>query len=119
MPRSLSTCALLVVLAQALAACDSMRVLTSDQTRALLSGPIRVGMSRDEVIGLLGPPHRQERHGVAEFLFYGTTWQASDRAAARMPIALIDGKVVGLGKAHYDRVVEAGRRGWGIDLAGQ
>jgi outer membrane protein assembly factor BamE (lipoprotein component of BamABCDE complex) len=119
MPRSLPTCALLISLAQALAACESARLLTSDQTQSLLSGPIRVGMSREDVVGLLGPPHRQERHGVAEFLFYDTVWQASDRAAARMPIALIDGKVVGLGKAHYDRIVEAGRRGWGIDLAKQ
>lgn len=111
--------ALLFLLAQALVACESTRILSADGMNALLHGPIRVGTSREEVISLLGPPHRQERYGITEFLFYDTVWQASDAAATRTPIALIDGKVVGWGKAHYATVVEANKRGWGIGVAAQ
>jgi hypothetical protein len=96
----------LLLLAQVSAACDSTKVLSMEQTNVLLKGPIQVGASREDIINQLGEPYKQERHGATEFLFYQTVWQVTEKAATRSPIALIDGKVVGLGKAHYDKVIK-------------
>jgi hypothetical protein len=97
-----------VMLLSALAwgACDSMKILSMEQTNALLNGPILIGTSREDVIKQLGQPFREERHGTTEFLFYQTAWQVTEKAAARSPIALVNDRVVGLGKAHYDNLVK-------------
>ena len=97
--------AVLLLSMHLLAACDSAKVLSMEQTTTLLKGPIQIGTSREEVISQLGEPYKQERHGTTEFLFYQTIWQAADKAAARNPIAVLDGKVVGLGKAQYEKFV--------------
>jgi hypothetical protein len=96
----------LLLAAHVLSACDSMKVLSMEQTNALLNGPIPIGMSREDVIRQLGQPFREERHGTTEFLFYQTVWQVTEKAATRSPIAIVDDKVVGLGKAHYDNLVK-------------
>lgn len=84
-----------------------------EQTSVLLKGSIQIGASQQEVINQLGEPYRRERHGATEFLFYQTVWQVTDKAATRSPIALMDGTVVGVGKAHYDKIVLAAKQGWG------
>ena len=89
-----------------LGACDSMKLLSPEQTKALLNGPIQFGMSREEIISQLGQPFREERHGTTDFLFYQTAWQVAERATTRSPIALVDDKVVGLGTAYYDNLVK-------------
>ena len=114
-PR-LSIVVLILSLPHALTACDSVKVLSMDRTSTLLKGSIRVGSSRQDVIDRLGEPHGRERHGATEFLFYQTVWQVADRAAMQSPIAILGDKVVGLGKVDYDRIVLAGRQGWGITL---
>jgi hypothetical protein len=96
----------LLLAAHVLSACDSMKILSREQTNALLNGPIPIGMSREDVIRQLGQPFREERHGATEFLFYQTVWQVTEKAATRSPIAIVDDKVVGLGKAHYDNLVK-------------
>jgi hypothetical protein len=63
-------------------------------------------MSREDIIKQLGQPFREERHGTTEFLFYQTVWQVAEKAATRSPIALVNDRVVGLGKAHYDNLVK-------------
>jgi hypothetical protein len=89
-----------------LGACDSTKILSMEQTNTLLNGPIQIGMSREDIIKQLGQPFREERHGTTEFLFYQTVWQVAEKAATRSPIALVNDRVVGLGKAHYDNLVK-------------
>ena len=96
----------LLLSAHVLGACDSMKILSAVQTNALLNGPIQIGMSREEIVQQLGQPFREERHGTIDFMFYQTAWQVTEKAEARIPIALVGDRVVGLGKAHYDKVVK-------------
>ena len=35
---------------------------------------VRAGMTRDEVLEILGPPQRQEVYGSTEFLIYSRSW---------------------------------------------
>ena len=98
--------AVLLLWAHMLGACESMKILSMEQTNALLNGPIQIGMSREDIIKQLGQPFREERHGTTEFLFYQTAWQVTEKAAARSPIALVDDRVVGLGKPHYETLVK-------------
>jgi hypothetical protein len=95
----------LLLSAHVFGACDSTKILSMEQTNTLLNGPIEIGMSRDDIIKQLGQPFREERHGATEFLFYQTVWQVAEKAATRSPIALVNERVVGLGKVHYDNVV--------------
>jgi hypothetical protein len=97
---------MLLLSAHVLGACDTMKILSPEQTKALLHGPIQIGMSRDDIIKQLGQPFREERHGTTEFLFYQTAWQVTEKAETRSPIALVDDRVVGLGKAHYRKLVK-------------
>ena len=105
MKKLLLSIGILFLLAHLLGACDSMKILSPEQTNALVNGPIQPGMSREEIIRLLGQPFREERHGTTDFLFYQTAWQVAERATTRSPIALVGDKVVGLGTAYYDNFV--------------
>ena len=97
---------MLLLSAHVLGACDTMKILSPEQTKALLHGPIQIGMSREDIIKQVGQPFREERHGTTEFLFYQTAWQVTEKAETRSPIALVDDRVVGLGKAHYNKLVK-------------
>ena len=102
-----------VLLAQALSACDSLHVLSVEKTKVLLNEPIRIGESRDAIVESFGEPYKQERYGTTEFLFYQTVWQVADQAAKQNPIAVLDGKVVGVGRVNYEKIVQAYQKGWG------
>ena len=101
---------------QLIAACDDTKVLSATQTSALLGGPIQIGTSRAEVIGLLGDPYKQEKWGSTEFLFSRTPWQNARSAEIRAPIALLDDRVAGFGIAHYEKIVAGDKRGWGAAI---
>lgn len=58
---------------------------------------IKVGTSRDDVVRQLGPPHSQEMVGKTELLTYRPDWTAQNTAAGFSPIAIVDGKVAGVG----------------------
>jgi hypothetical protein len=94
------------------------------QSNALLNGKIKIGMSRGDVIGYLGPPQKSETVGSTEFLFYTPIWYVLPLfVSSQNPIAIRDGKVVGMGKSDYDNITQttgsvqaasgAGRRGVG------
>jgi hypothetical protein len=103
-PRAaLSFCAVLF----ALGGCQSGGPqLYSSQSSALVSGKIKIGMTRSMVLSRLGTPHRVERHGQTEFYFYNPSWYILPAAVgAHIPIALQNDKVVGQGKEYYDGVV--------------
>jgi hypothetical protein len=78
--------------------CEGFDVLSPQRTGALLR-TIQIGMTEAEVINYLGKPHNEEIRGDTKFLYYAAPWQAAEKAKARNPIAIRDGKVVGLGIA--------------------
>jgi hypothetical protein len=96
--RSLQILALLAVAIGA-SACESFDVLGPQRSAALLH-KIQIGMNQTEVIDQLGKPHREEVQGTTQLLFYQTAWQIAEEAKQRSPIAIRDGKVVGLGTAY-------------------
>ena len=58
-------------------------------------------MSRAAVVDRRGTPYRVETAGNIEFLFYDTSWQMSWGTTGTNPIAIADGKVVGMGSSFY------------------
>jgi hypothetical protein len=87
-----------------LAACQSgEKVLPMSQVSPLVNGEIRIGMSRAAVVDKLGTPHRIETAGNIEFLFYNAPWQMSWGTTGTNPIAIADGKVVGMGSSFYSQ----------------
>jgi hypothetical protein len=98
----------LLVLALVAVGCASDPYLPAPQAQSLLQ--VEAGMSRDEVVAQLGEPHRQETVGAAEFLFYRTDWRTATEAQRFSPVAVVDGKVVGLGKVYYEDAIRAERR---------
>lgn len=88
-----------------LAACQSGPHMYVPQASALVNGTIEIGMKRNKVLELLGPPQRIEKYGMTEFFFYNPPWTLAIGAIGRLPIAITDGKVVALGKGYYDNFV--------------
>ena len=68
---------------------------------ALVNGQIHEGMSRAEVVSLLGAPHKIEKSDTTEFLFYNAPWVMKPGTAGSNPIAIVEGKVVGTGLIYY------------------
>jgi hypothetical protein len=72
------------------------------QASALISGTIKVGMSRADVIARVGTPHRTEAIGGTEFLFHNTAWYMALTASSHSPVAITDDKVAGIGRSYYE-----------------
>ena len=68
---------------------------------------VRPGMTRDEVLEIMGPPQRQEIHGSTEFLIYSTDGRSTTALLDFIPIAIVDGRVTGTGRSLYEAVVQA------------
>jgi len=101
---SIPRVALVIAMLAMLAGCQSTeKVLPMNQASNLVNGAIRVGMSRAAVVDRLGTPHRVETAGNMEFLFYNAPWQMSWGTASTNPIAIVDGKVVGMGSSFYSQ----------------
>ena len=75
--------------------------LPMNRASALINGSIRVGMSRADVVSLLGSPHQIETSGNIEFLFYRAPFLMKAGTAGANPIAIVDGKVAGTGLIYY------------------
>jgi hypothetical protein len=71
---------------------------------------VRAGMTRDEVLEILGPPQRQEVYGSTEFLIYSSDGMSTTALLDFIPIAVADGRVTGTGRKLYDAVVHAHTR---------
>jgi hypothetical protein len=103
--RSLSLAAVCLLIAGTLQACAGQMHVA--QTTALANGKIKIGMSRGEVIVYLGSPQKSETVGSTEFLFYTPVWYVLPLfVSSQNPIAIRDGKVVGMGKSHYDSITQ-------------
>jgi len=81
------------------------------QSTTLVSGKVKIGMTRGDAVYLLGKPQSTETVGLTEFLHYTPVLYALPLASQQSPIAIRDGKVVGVGKAYYDAEAQ------GIDIA--
>ena len=79
----------------------------------------RPGMSKDELIGQLGEPHKREIYDATEFLFYNTNWATVSAAGERSPVALVRGRVVGFGQSYYDSYIKARGRWDGVVASSQ
>jgi len=93
--------AALLVFASSALGCEGWQ--SGSHTRALMK--VQVGMSRDEVIALMGQPQKREAYGKTEFLIYRTDFAGTGEAENFTPIAIADGKVVGWGRNYYDNAV--------------
>ena len=101
---SIQRVALVIAMLAMLAGCQSTeKVLPMNQASNLVNDAIRVGMSRAAVVDRLGTPHRVETAGDMEFLFYNAPWQMSWGTTRTNPIAIVDGKVVGMGSSFYSQ----------------
>src|SRR5260221_9906876 len=83
-----------LALLAALPACQGgEETLPTNRASALVNGTIQVGMSRADVKSWLGPPHRTEKSGSIDFLFYRAPLLMKMGTAGSNPIAIVDGKV--------------------------
>ena len=71
---------------------------------------VEVGMSETQVLALMGQPQRRESHGGTEFLIYATDDRSTTALLNFIPIAMVDGRVTGIGRHVYDHVVRAKTR---------
>lgn len=85
-----------------LSACQSTETtLSMNQASTLINGSVRLGMGRADVINRLGTPQQIETNGSMEFLFYRAPWMMNWATSSSNPIAVMDGKVVGMGSVFY------------------
>jgi outer membrane protein assembly factor BamE (lipoprotein component of BamABCDE complex) len=78
---------------------------SGSHTQAIMK--LQVGMSRDEVLSLMGQPQRREAYGSNEFLIYRTDYRGGNESADFTPVAIVNGKVVGWGRNYYDNVARS------------
>jgi len=83
------------------------------QTRTSLN-KLEVGMTRQEVVAIMGEPRSREAIGNTEFLLYrteapkavdiyGVMGVQSDRELT--PVAIVNGRVSGWGRNYYDNAI--------------
>jgi hypothetical protein len=72
---------------------------TSERVNNILR--LQIGMSREEVISLMGQPERQEIHAGVEFLIYQTDTR-QEEGWNLTPVGLVDGRVTGWGRVYYE-----------------
>lgn len=80
------------------------------ESAALVSSKIKLGMTRGEAIYLLGRPQRTETVGTTEFLFYTPIWYVPPMlVTSQSPVAIQEGKVVGIGTPYYEETLRGAR----------
>ena len=68
---------------------------------------VEIGMDQKEVLAIMGEPQRRERYGSTEFLIYPGDDGDKTALLDYMPIAIVDGRVTGLGRNLYNTVVRS------------
>jgi hypothetical protein len=66
---------------------------------------VEVGMTQAQVLAIVGEPQRRETYGGTEFLIYPTG--AANSSLDFIPIAIVNGRVSGIGRNVYDNVVRS------------
>ena len=98
--RSAAVCLALFVMSQATGCSE-----TGNNNPDARLMDVEIGMSQNQVVAILGEPQRRETYGGTEFLIYPT---GSDGSALNfMPIAVVGGRVTGIGRNVYDNVVRS------------
>ena len=62
---------------------------------------VQIGMTRDDLIRSVGEPADRITVDGTELLFYCTDWTNTAKAVDRSPFAIVNGKVVAMGKPDY------------------
>lgn len=67
------------------------------ESRQINSATMRleIGMTKEQVLSLMGIPDRREAYGPTEYLIFRTDAWAASEPLRFTPVALVDGKVVG------------------------
>jgi len=69
---------------------------------------LQVGMSRGDVIRVMGEPQKREMYGNEEYLLYKTANEDFvGESVNYTPVAILDGRVVGWGRNYYDNAVRS------------
>jgi outer membrane protein assembly factor BamE (lipoprotein component of BamABCDE complex) len=68
---------------------------------------LQVGMSRIEVMAIMGQPQRREAYEKVEFLIYRTDWAGTTESQNFTPVAIVNDKVVGWGRNYYDQTTRS------------
>ena len=104
-----TSCVLIAALMMSLAGCgaavDGVNLYTSSTNRSSLN-KLEVGMSREQVLAIMGDPYKREAVGRNEFLLYRTETYGNDDSTYT-PIVLVNGRVTGWGRNFYDDVRRA------------
>ena len=88
--------------ATVISGCQNDPRLSLSQSHALMK--LKVGMSREEVVAQLGEPHKQDAVGDMLFLHYSTVAVLDKEAESVNPVAIMHGKVVGVGPAYEAKI---------------
>jgi hypothetical protein len=84
--------------------------INPEESPASKLASVQVGMTREEVVALLGAAQMIEHYGDTEFLFYSGGGASSTALSDYTPIAIVDGRVTGTGREIYNAMVEARER---------
>jgi hypothetical protein len=68
---------------------------------------VEIGMDQKEVLAIMGEPQRRETYGSTEFLIYPGDDGDKTALLDYIPIAIVDGRVTGLGRNLYNTVVRS------------
>ncbi len=96
----------LALVATDLGGCGIGRQSRSEQRRAAIAN-LSVGMSRQQVLSLMGKPQGREIRGRAEFLLYETNPRARSPSERFTQIAIVDNRVVGWERNDADPASES------------
>src|SRR5262245_54786362 len=93
------------VLAVWLAGCGMVQQAQVSNTRSSLSR-LEVGMTKAEVIAIMGEPRSREAQGNTEFLISRTELTFNDRRdyadSSFTPVVIVNGRVAGWARNFYD-----------------
>jgi hypothetical protein len=68
---------------------------------------VDIGMTESQVLAIMGEPQRREIHGGTQFLIYATDRRSEEALIDFIPIAIVDGRVTGIGRQVYDHVIRS------------
>lgn len=90
--------------------CGIARTMSISQSRANLA-KLEIGMTKDQVIAVMGEPRSREAYPNVEFLMYQTeledVYQRTDERIT--PVAFVNGRVVGWGRNYYEEKAKTSR----------
>ena len=96
---------LFVVVVLLLTSCNTSQIRSRRTNDKFMQ--LYVGMSRNDVLSMLGTPYSREVYENNEFLIYETNHLAPFEKGRFTPILLNSGKVVGWGRNYYDDAIKS------------